>query len=127
VARIEIRIPGQKLPDPLRCAAGRRRRGTRKTSRSLPFTAVADLSEYRKRFQNYDNVLFAGLQAKKAMALELYAKQARNTGAERKASEVGLRAERRVGELLKELARATPEDRSPGRPKSRERRRNSRP
>lgn len=41
------------------------------------------------------------------MALELYAKQARNTGAERKASEVGLRAERRVGELLKELARAT--------------------
>jgi len=44
----------------------------------------------------------------KAMALELYAKQARNTDAERKASEVRLRAERRTGELLKELARATP-------------------
>lgn len=44
----------------------------------------------------------------KAMALELYAKQARNTDAERRASEVRLRAERRTGELLKELARATP-------------------
>jgi hypothetical protein len=44
----------------------------------------------------------------KAMALELYAKQARNTDAERKASEIRLRAERRTGELLKELARATP-------------------
>lgn len=42
----------------------------------------------------------------KAMALELYARQARNTDAERKASEVRLRAERRTGELLKELARA---------------------
>jgi len=41
----------------------------------------------------------------KAMALELYAKQARNTEAERKASEIRLRAERRTGELLKELAR----------------------
>lgn len=45
----------------------------------------------------------------KAMALELYAKQARNTDAERKASEIRLRAERRTGELLKELARATPQ------------------
>jgi len=44
----------------------------------------------------------------KAMALELYAKQARNTDAERKASEIRLRAERRTGELLKDLARATP-------------------
>ncbi|MBP9149229.1 MAG: hypothetical protein KBG00_10655 [Rhodoferax sp.] len=45
----------------------------------------------------------------KAMALELYAKQARNTDAERKASEIRLRAERRTGELLKDLARATPQ------------------
>jgi hypothetical protein len=44
----------------------------------------------------------------KAMALELYAKQARNTEAERKASEVRLRAERRTGELLKELSRGDP-------------------
>lgn len=44
----------------------------------------------------------------KARALELYAKQCRNTDAERKACEVRLRAERRTGELLKELARATP-------------------
>jgi hypothetical protein len=44
----------------------------------------------------------------KAMALELYARQARNTDAERKASEVRLRAERRTGELLKELDRSTP-------------------
>jgi hypothetical protein len=42
----------------------------------------------------------------KAMALELYARQARNTDAERKASEIRLRAERRTGELLKELERA---------------------
>jgi len=43
----------------------------------------------------------------KAMALELYARQSKNTEAERRASEVRLRAERRAGELLKELARAT--------------------
>lgn len=38
----------------------------------------------------------------KALALELYAQQARNLEAERKAAEVRLRAERRVGQLLKE-------------------------
>ena len=42
----------------------------------------------------------------KARALEVYAKQARNTEAERRASEIRLRAERRTGELLKELKRA---------------------
>lgn len=42
----------------------------------------------------------------KAMALEMYARQAKNKDAERKASDVRLRAERRTGELLKELARA---------------------
>lgn len=41
----------------------------------------------------------------KAIALELYYKQARNTENERRACEVRLRAERRTGELLKELAR----------------------
>ena len=41
----------------------------------------------------------------KAAALETYARQARNTEAERKAADVRLRAERRAGELLKELAR----------------------
>lgn len=45
----------------------------------------------------------------KAVALELYAKQIKNTDAERKACEVRLRAEIRTGELLKELARATPQ------------------
>lgn len=42
----------------------------------------------------------------KSMALEAYYRQARNLGAEREAANVRLRAERRVGELLKELARA---------------------
>jgi hypothetical protein len=42
----------------------------------------------------------------KARALEVYALQARNIEAERKACEVRMRAERRLGELLKELARA---------------------
>jgi hypothetical protein len=42
----------------------------------------------------------------KAVALEAYYKQARNLEAEREAANVRLRAERRVGELLKELARA---------------------
>lgn len=46
----------------------------------------------------------------KARALEMYAQQAKNTEAERRACEVRLRAERRTGELLKELARATPSD-----------------
>lgn len=36
----------------------------------------------------------------KALALELYAKQAMNVDAERKASEIRLRAERRAGELM---------------------------
>jgi hypothetical protein len=40
----------------------------------------------------------------KARALELYAQQARNLDAERKAAEVRLRAERRAGEMLKEQA-----------------------
>jgi hypothetical protein len=40
----------------------------------------------------------------RALALEMYARQARNTDAERKASEVRIRAERRAGELLKEQA-----------------------
>ena len=44
----------------------------------------------------------------KARALELYAKQAKNTDAERRACEIRLRAERRTGELLRDLARATP-------------------
>jgi hypothetical protein len=44
------------------------------------------------------------------MALEMYARQAKNTDAERRASEIRLRAERRTGELLKDLARATPAD-----------------
>lgn len=43
----------------------------------------------------------------KALALELYTRQARDLDAERKASDIRLRAERRAGELLSELARAT--------------------
>jgi len=46
----------------------------------------------------------------KALALEAYYRQARNLDAEREAANVRLRAERRVGELLKELARATPQE-----------------
>lgn len=49
----------------------------------------------------------------KALALEAYYRQARNLDAEREAANVRLRAERRVGELLKELARTEPEDRNP--------------
>lgn len=46
----------------------------------------------------------------KAMALEVYARQAKNLDAERKAADVRLRAERRTGELLKELARTPREE-----------------
>jgi len=42
----------------------------------------------------------------KAMALEMYARQARNTEAERQAGEIRLRAERRAGELSAELVTA---------------------
>lgn len=42
----------------------------------------------------------------KAAALEAYYRQARNLEAEREAANVRLRAERRAGELLKDLARA---------------------
>lgn len=40
----------------------------------------------------------------KAMALEAYARQAKNLDAERKACEIRLRAERRAGELLRDMA-----------------------
>ena len=43
----------------------------------------------------------------KAVALEVYARQAKNHEAEREAASVRMRAEHRVGELLKELPRAT--------------------
>lgn len=41
----------------------------------------------------------------KALALELYAKQARDTDAERKACEIRLRAERKAGDLFKDMER----------------------
>ena len=44
----------------------------------------------------------------KAMALALYAKQIKNTDAERKACAIRVRAEIRTGELLKDLARGNP-------------------
>lgn len=47
----------------------------------------------------------------KALALQLYAKQAKNVEAERRATEVRLRAERRVGMLLLDLKR-TPQKES---------------
>ncbi len=49
----------------------------------------------------------------KAMALQAYYRQARNLDAEREAANVRLRAERRSGELLKELARTTPQTANP--------------
>lgn len=48
----------------------------------------------------------------RAMALEAYYRQARNLEAEREATNVRLRAERRAGELLKELARTAPAERA---------------
>ena len=46
----------------------------------------------------------------KAVALAEYYRQAGNTDAERRVSDIRLRAERRVGDLLKELARVTPSE-----------------
>lgn len=48
--------------------------------------------------------------ADKSAALKEYARRVLNTEAERRASNVRLIAERRYGELLKELARATPSE-----------------
>jgi N6-adenosine-specific RNA methylase IME4 len=42
----------------------------------------------------------------KTLALETYARQAKNTEAERRACEIRIRAERRAGELLRDLAQA---------------------
>jgi hypothetical protein len=42
----------------------------------------------------------------KALAIQIYARQARNVDAEGKACEIRLRAERRVGQLLKETQKA---------------------
>lgn len=49
----------------------------------------------------------------KALALQLYAKQAKNVEAERRATEVRLRAERRVGMLLLDLKRTPPQKANP--------------
>lgn len=50
----------------------------------------------------------------KARAIEVYAQQAKNTDAERKAAEIRIRAERKAGELLREMKetgkRAAPKD-----------------
>lgn len=54
--------------------------------------------------------------ADKTAALKEFARRIRDTAAERRAANVRLIAERRYGELLKALARAEPEQRSPGRP-----------
>lgn len=48
----------------------------------------------------------------KALALELYTKQAQNLEAERKAADIRIRAERRAGELLRDLARTTVSERA---------------
>lgn len=50
--------------------------------------------------------------ANKAQALALYARQAQNVDAERKATAVRLRAERRAGELFKELERTSPQEKA---------------
>lgn len=50
----------------------------------------------------------------KALALEAYARQAMNTEAEEQARRIRIRAERRVGELLRGLPRATPQTANPG-------------
>ena len=42
--------------------------------------------------------------------MEVYAQQAKNTDAERKAANIRVRAERRVGEILALLKRVTPQD-----------------
>jgi hypothetical protein len=42
----------------------------------------------------------------KALAIQMYARQAQNTEAERQACDIRLRAERRCGELTRELATA---------------------
>lgn len=51
----------------------------------------------------------------KAVALEVYFRQAKNLEAERQAANVRLRAERRAGELMKELARAVAREKTPKR------------
>jgi len=51
----------------------------------------------------------------KARAIEMYARQAQNTEAERKAIEIRLRAERKCGELLSEVAQVGRPEKSSGR------------
>jgi len=53
-----------------------------------------------------------------ALALQVYAQQAQNLDAERKAAEVRLRAERRAGQLLEEMAKTGERDQSGGDRKS---------
>lgn len=50
----------------------------------------------------------------KAMALEFYAKQSKNVEAERQACEIRLRAERKAGELLRDLQKAVGAKGNPG-------------
>lgn len=50
----------------------------------------------------------------KALAFETYARQAKNTEAERRACEIRLRAERKAGELLREMEKAKGARGNPG-------------
>ena len=88
----------------------------------LPKTAIAKVIPEANLMQ-YEAMCFAIAKCHvvdevkeihdKARAVEIYAKQARNLDAERKACDIRLRAERRTGELLKELHRAEPAERNP--------------
>lgn len=49
----------------------------------------------------------------KAMAMEAYAKQALNTDSERKAKEIRIRAERKVGLMMSDMGKTAPKDRNP--------------
>jgi hypothetical protein len=74
----------------------------------LPAIATSDLVRYDAMCHAIAECLSVDEVADlhdKALALELYAKQAMNVEAERKATEVRLRAERRAGELMAPLKR----------------------
>jgi hypothetical protein len=69
------------------------------TRRSWPYDAMCSAIAECYRIDKVKDI------HDKALALELYARQAKNTDAERKVADIRLRAERRAGEILTNLAR----------------------
>src|SRR5260363_237877 len=103
-------LPGSTAPSGEFGRAGRDRRGYTMSQEQPP--ALIRYDAMCKAIVECHRVDEVKELRDKARALEVYAQQARNTEAEDKAREIRNRAQRRMGELLRELPRMPREERA---------------